>query len=263
MTSRPISGCHQPWEWLVIGPLGDAKPCCFASRMVGNLAHQTLEEVWNGPQMVRLRGAIHQGFIDPVCKGASCTFVRDTERLYGIDAYDFRFGLGSEIITSECGCSRHFVDGWALAEPWGIWSEGKRARLIFDLDRVPASGVRIELFCRSLLNQDHPRQAVTISVNGVEQGVWSFKCSDRSDYFVWRTIDVGSDILVNNRMELEIDIDNPISPKTYGIDDGRHLGLAVAAVRIDDIRNRRLAFFQQYINRVKSSIRDNIKSMKI
>ena len=48
--------CRRPWDTLAIHPNGDAFPCmAWARPPIGNLATQTLDEIWNGPALAALR----------------------------------------------------------------------------------------------------------------------------------------------------------------------------------------------------------------
>lgn len=150
MSRRPISDCHEPWEWLLVDSAGWVQPCCWASGRLGNLHEHTIEELWNGPDMVRLRGAIRDGFVDRICRGAGCSFVRDTEKAFGVEAYDYRCRVDEEISLRADGRTEHCVAGWSRPEKWGVWSDGHKATLLLDLDRRPSPDLRIELLCRGL-----------------------------------------------------------------------------------------------------------------
>ncbi|MGE0700386.1 MAG: SPASM domain-containing protein [Hyphomicrobiaceae bacterium] len=72
-----VKDCRWPWNRLYLHADGNIKPCCYATRPLGNvLAGDDPAEVWNGPAMADLRQAITENRLHPVCAGAGCSFVR-------------------------------------------------------------------------------------------------------------------------------------------------------------------------------------------
>jgi MoaA/NifB/PqqE/SkfB family radical SAM enzyme len=53
--------CHMPWKRMVINPAGYVCPACHCRAMIGNVLENSLEELWNGEQMVRYRERIVNG----------------------------------------------------------------------------------------------------------------------------------------------------------------------------------------------------------
>ena len=47
--------CIAPWTWFAALPNGDVTPCCFNQDVVGNVHHQSVDEIWNSPKMKKLR----------------------------------------------------------------------------------------------------------------------------------------------------------------------------------------------------------------
>jgi len=67
--------CHYPWSSIYVSPNGDVRHCCSTNlKKLGNLAEQSLDEIWNGP-MYRLvrehvgRGEFSEAFCSPTCEG--------------------------------------------------------------------------------------------------------------------------------------------------------------------------------------------------
>ena len=65
--------CHQPWHRLTLRANGDALPCCtiWGQQLpVGNVARQSLAEIWMSPAMRQLRQLHREGRYaeNPVCK---------------------------------------------------------------------------------------------------------------------------------------------------------------------------------------------------
>lgn len=53
-----ITECRQMWDSLIVNADGAVFPCCIvhkAESVLGNLAHQTFDEIWNGEKMQTLR----------------------------------------------------------------------------------------------------------------------------------------------------------------------------------------------------------------
>jgi hypothetical protein len=232
MTHRPISDCHLPWEWLLIDPLGKVQPCCWATRCVGDLNEQTIEEVWNGPDMVRLRRSIRDGYVDRVCRHAGCKFVRDMDRTFGVEAYDLRCPWNEEVSLRDSDRPDHCVSGWSAPESWGVWSEGATATLLLDLPERPLADFRIEILCRGAGCEETPPTFVGVQVNGNDMDRWEFRFPDSVDHSQWRTIDVPHELMTTNRIELRFFIEAPVSPKLWGRDDSRLIGIGLSALRV-------------------------------
>lgn len=230
---RPISDCHEPWEWLFIAPLGGARPCCFASREVGNLTEQTVDQIWNGPTMVRLRGAIRDGYVDRVCRNAGCWFVRETERTFGVDAYDYRCEIDTEVSLRKDGRPDHCVEGWWEPEDWGVWSKGEAATLLLDLAEKPSTDLQLEILCRAVGHERFPCSSVRLQVNGHELEHWEFRYPDSTEQSVWRGIHIPVDVVGTRRLEVRFLVEKPVSPSSWGKnDDERILGVGLSALKL-------------------------------
>jgi hypothetical protein len=62
----PGRTCVYPWRSLFVGANGDAYPCLFMLRKVGNLVEQPLAEIWNGEPMVAFRQELKHDLF-PAC----------------------------------------------------------------------------------------------------------------------------------------------------------------------------------------------------
>ena len=232
MMRRPISECRQPWESIVVDPLGGVQPCCFASHQVGSLKENTVEEIWNGVRMVRLRGAIRDGFVDAVCRNASCAFVRETERLYGFDSYDCRCEPNVVIATNESCRTGFCVSGWSCPEDWGIWTNNRDALLVLVLPGAPATDLTLELHCRGVGHANDPCRKVRVEVNGRESVCWDFHYPDETEASRWRAIDISADLVTTRRLEIGFRIENPVCPQSWGAQDGRQVGFGLSAIKV-------------------------------
>ena len=67
--------CHFPWSSLYVSPNGDVKHCCSTNlNKLGNIAEQSIEEIWNGKLFRTVRSKIAAGDFDgaycnPNCQG--------------------------------------------------------------------------------------------------------------------------------------------------------------------------------------------------
>jgi len=232
MIRRPIKECHLPWEWLVVDINGLARPCCWATKPIGNLKEQKIEDMWNGHEMVRLRGSIRDGYIDQVCQNAPCHFVRDTEQAFGVYAYDFRIPVDTEVMVNDKSEIANCVSGWSNPEPWGRWTEGQEAKLRFDLGDDFTGACRLQLFCRAAGHELSPERSIKALVGNREIESWLFSYPEEMEGTYWRSLDISADAISGGKIEVLLRIENPVSPRSWGVDDGRMLGLGVSAIKV-------------------------------
>jgi len=62
--------CSEPWATLNINAAGEVRPCCFNDTVLGSLAEQTIEEIWNGAGYSGLRADMAAGRVPGGC--ATC-----------------------------------------------------------------------------------------------------------------------------------------------------------------------------------------------
>jgi hypothetical protein len=231
MTRRPIQDCHHPWKWLNIDVQGFAKPCCHATLALGNITEQSIEEIWNGDLLVRLRGAIRDGYIDPICRHAACTFVRDTEAAFGLEAYNFRCELDREYSISNIGSGSLFCSsGWSDPEYWGVWSDGKKATLDLDIPTNPSGDLGLKVLCRGAGNKNHTPSDIQVEVNGYQLDRWEFRHPESTEASVWKTTTIPAHISDRSRLEVCFLIERPMSPTLWCVEDARQLGIGISAL---------------------------------
>ena len=230
MSRRPIQDCYHPWTWLNVDARGLVKPCCHATLPLGNINEMDFEEIWNGDPMVRLRGAIHEGHIDPICRNAACSYVTDTELAFGELAYIFRCKLDQaySFATTESG-TRFCSSGWSAPESWGTWSDGPRAVLALDLETVPSRDLAVHVFCRGVGSPDHPPPAISIGMDGRQLARWEFSSIDS---FMWKSATLPASAFHRPNFELVFDIDQPLSPSSWDAGDGRQLGIGLSTLKL-------------------------------
>lgn len=101
--SEPLLACRAPFTSLHIDQFGDARPCCQSLRILGNIAEQTIDEIWTGASLAELRTAIEHDDLSLGCdhcewagrNGRETTYaVRfDHDRLPAADAGPTRLEL--------------------------------------------------------------------------------------------------------------------------------------------------------------------------
>jgi len=226
MSTRPVSECVYPWNSLYVASEGSLKPCCFATFRVGTLADSSFEEVWNGPVMRQLRCAVRDGFVHPICRGAPCSFARQTEEQLGLDAYDLDYQLGTVVRFQEGAEGlKHLIDGWSYPEPWGIWSEGQRASMAFKLQQAPRRSLQMRVCAAGFCSGNHEIKAV-VEINGQRLARWHFSAGKKD---VWRKVSVPIALTRAPYLEVVLHIDRPTSPLKLGLsNDTRELGLAMS-----------------------------------
>ncbi len=71
--------CPRPFEWCEIHPDGSVFLCCPAwlKRAAGNLLHQQIAEIWNGPRAVEIRKSILNGSYHN-CSRKNCPRLRES-----------------------------------------------------------------------------------------------------------------------------------------------------------------------------------------
>lgn len=61
--------CHLPFNKIKINPYGEVTNCCWMNKPIGNILHQSLEEIWNGSMISDIRESITNYRLHPVCQG--------------------------------------------------------------------------------------------------------------------------------------------------------------------------------------------------
>ncbi len=80
---RAVYHCENIWHQMHVTLQGDVKHCCFWTEgIVGNINHDRLEDLWNGPAWDAVRGAIHSGHKPPPCQGCHWLVRRDRKKIW-------------------------------------------------------------------------------------------------------------------------------------------------------------------------------------
>lgn len=71
-----VKDCAYPWRWALITSSGAVRPCCYATKDVGDINTDSIASIWNNKTMQNLRASVRANRVHPVCEGASCKFVQ-------------------------------------------------------------------------------------------------------------------------------------------------------------------------------------------
>jgi MoaA/NifB/PqqE/SkfB family radical SAM enzyme len=228
-SGRPISQCRHPWTWMLIDPRGAVKTCCHTNAEIGQLAQQDLDALWNNPLYRRLRGAIRDGYVDPICRNAACAFVRETERLFGRQAYDFRLEIGVGYLEDV---TRFCQSGWHVEEWWGVWSVENVATLTLDIAGNTAQPLRLDVRFRPAGNAAHPPSPVRVLLNGVLVGRWESSHPEDTEEPRWRGFDLPPQAVTAGTAELRFEIDDLFPARLDNPSDPRMLGIGLCGLKI-------------------------------
>lgn len=119
--------------------------------------------------------------------------------------------------------------GWSIPEPWGVWSDGDRARLAIPLpsrDDLPYAKLQLKLELIAYINPKHPSQKIEAWSQGKKLGAIDINTPKPQ----WWTLDLPSFKPSDGYVFIEFRPFDPVSPKAIGTsDDSRHLGIGLLA----------------------------------
>lgn len=115
----------------------------------------------------------------------------------------FLVGIGTSNITGE---------GWAYPESFGVWSEGNKAKLVLPLPKDQTK--TLTLVGRALVNERHPKQQITLFVNGKPNQTVELQQQDGNVI----KINLDPKVKTNrNYIEIEFQMPNAITPQAIGM----------------------------------------------
>ena len=103
--------CIMPWTHLHTWPSGNVFPCCLAdsSKPIGNLADNTLEEIWNSPDLKKIRTELINGEKPDVCSRCYMQEDMGTDSYRVSSNYQWSHHIDKAIeTTSEDGTNNDF-----------------------------------------------------------------------------------------------------------------------------------------------------------
>ena len=78
-------------------------------------------------------------------------------------------GVGPQYLSGAVSNSKLDNGGWSIPEAWGVWSNGKSAKLEFPVPVFPIPSdkpITLLIHFRAFINPSIPQQEVTVNVNG-------------------------------------------------------------------------------------------------
>jgi radical SAM protein with 4Fe4S-binding SPASM domain len=78
---RETRNCLDPWTVAFLQSNGNVRPCCFMDASFGELAKQSLDEIYAGADFVRLRTELLTGELRPSCRTCHAREVVDVSVL--------------------------------------------------------------------------------------------------------------------------------------------------------------------------------------
>jgi hypothetical protein len=134
--------------------------------------------------------------------------------------------LVGEVVLFSKGIKPKYLltvtQGWAHPEPWGIWSEGTQAQVIFGIPKTHPKSLTLTL--RAFVTSKHPTQEFDLWVNGVKLQEVSLTKESNNQL----TIPISPAMIETGSLNIEFKFKNPARPKDYGVgDDSRLLAIGL------------------------------------
>jgi hypothetical protein len=139
---------------------------------------------------------------------------------------DFRPGGNSQAFLGE---------GWSeKVDEWAHWTDGPRATLRLGKQHRSERGSALEMTLSAFVPPQHPRQRVTVSLNGRQLGVIELTEAQVGSGPAKIHLPVPSGVdSCGDEMLLTLDLPDAQSPKSLGLsDDFRRLGIAMIELRL-------------------------------
>jgi GT2 family glycosyltransferase len=143
------------------------------------------------------------------------------------------YRLGDSIDFSGPDSRRYMHGDWGDPEPWGVWTHGKFADLL--LWPEAAMGQRLTLhFCLKPFFENVGRQRLTVSIDGVDVGVFLFDIRGiNADRPRWCEISFSPDTLASRPLRVSFALPDLPAPASLGLPaDAPVLGMGFIQARI-------------------------------
>jgi len=123
---------------------------------------------------------------------------------------------------SPIGRSALRLPGWSHIESWGVWSEGKQAKVILNLPQGLPKTLVIKM--RAFITPTHPNQIFELWVNGKKEQDITLTQALNNQII----IPIGPTIIDSGSINLEFKLKNPARPKDEGMgSDSRFLAIGL------------------------------------
>jgi hypothetical protein len=123
---------------------------------------------------------------------------------------------------------RFLGGGWSELEPTGVWTISHRARIIFQLPADAGTDLELVLGSHAYITPGHPVLEVVFAARNERLGARVFRRGVRNRFpHIPLTIPLTGAVMdTQGRVVVDIEIDQPVSPKELGMgNDTRLLGL--------------------------------------
>ena len=107
--------CVLPWVHIALTPKGSVKPCCMSNYEVGNIEKESLENIWNGKKLRKIREQMLTGEAPAAC---SVCFLKekvtpnDSTRIHSNRNFIDKIKEIKEITTEDGNCSKIDLRYW-------------------------------------------------------------------------------------------------------------------------------------------------------
>jgi hypothetical protein len=153
-----------------------------------------------------------------VIAGEKAAFLTNEAAGNGLNAPDIPLGADFNLYFMKPGYVLdkpiHFnanlqmnLTGISVVEPWGRWTDGKKARIEASLLEVPHADVDLTLYFRAFVPPSMS-QHVTLYVNGVSYGTRSFADGNDTEW----TVRIACNRLAEKKLVIELDLPDAVSP---------------------------------------------------
>lgn len=146
--------------------------------------------------------------------------------------------VGKRILFGSDEEGIHYLDsGWSIPEPWGVWSDGSKARLSLVVEKAAARNLRLEIEAGALVSPSHPKQDVEIRINGVLATTVSLVRASGNHIEVPVPASVWEALEEHGELYLQFKFADAVSPKDIGMNrDTRPLALGLIAITVTTIQ---------------------------
>jgi hypothetical protein len=123
--------------------------------------------------------------------------------------------------------------GWSQIEPWGVWSNGRIASLLFEVESFGSRDVILKMGSHGFLTESHANIEVDVFVNDLKVKVLEYRLDkpNRSS-----TIQFSAKLCEakSKFCEVQFKVRNPRSPASLGLSsDERLLGIGLTSVSFE------------------------------
>ena len=204
--------CTQPWDSVQIDFNGDVRPCCWPSRVLGNIHREDFPDIWNGLLYNEFRRLLRSGHPPEEC--LKCTAMPWS------DTIPATLNI-KKVVSGQLGQGWHDME----TSPQGIYFRWMGKKASFYLRNIGKRKLCLKLFSNSACM--NPDLHVDMLVNGNAVQAISVKNDKLHE------VCINLPQLTPELLEVELFTENTFVPAMDipGSSDERELSLALCAVR--------------------------------